>query len=145
MNSITVAVDSVISDTTEVLHIIDFGMWSSQWGPIFRKLHLMGEIAPKLRLFFVEPPLGTPKGLGPSMRMEDLTHELTELKAKCCLNAEIKVVGSRLEDLKVESLDVRSGEFLVVNCSTRLSQLMDAQVVRWSPRDAVLRVRRYRR
>lgn len=124
------------------IHVVDFGIWTGQWGALLRQLSQRGGGPPHVRFTAVSAPPGTPSGIGPVVCVDSFRAEVTALAEEAGLSFEFEVLTIEMTQLKPELLKLRKGEALVINCAIRLSQLLDSGTARWNPRNNVLQMLR---
>ncbi|XAR58978.1 hypothetical protein NMG60_11014582 [Bertholletia excelsa] len=122
------------------LHVIDFGiLYGFQWPILIQRLaELLPDGYPQLRITGIELPQS---GFRPAEMIEETGRRL----AKYCERFNVPfrynaLAVQKWESIKVEDLHIGNDEVIVVNCLSRLKNLLDETVVDDSPRDAALKL-----
>ncbi|KAJ4751175.1 GRAS family transcription factor [Rhynchospora pubera] len=119
------------------VHIIDFGIYYGfQWPCLIQRLSKQPGGAPKLRITGIDLPQ---PGFRPAERIEDTGVRLADYARTFKVPFEFKAIAARWESVKVEELNIKRDELLVVNSLYRFKTVMDESVVVESPRDIVLK------
>ncbi|KAF3321977.1 Scarecrow-like protein 9 [Carex littledalei] len=119
------------------VHIIDYGIYHGfQWPCLIQRLSKRSGGPPKLRITGIDLPQS---GFRPAERIEETGARLADYARTFNVSFEFKAIAARWENVRVEHLDIRKDELLVVNCLYRFKTLMDESVVAESPRDIVLK------
>lgn len=127
--------DAVQNATT--VHIIDYGIYHGfQWPCLIQRLSKQSDRPPKLRITGIDLPQS---GFRPADRIEETGARLADYARSFNVPFEFKAIAARWENVRVEHLDIRKDELLVVNCLYRFKTLLDESVVAESPRDIVLK------
>ncbi|CAH9109524.1 unnamed protein product [Cuscuta epithymum] len=120
------------------LHIIDFGILHGiQWPTLIRDLSQRPGGPPKLRITGIELPQ---PGFRPSQMVEETGCRLAKYCDHFGVPFEYNAITiTNWERLKLDDLQLVSGEVIAVNCLLRFKHLLDETAVGAdSPRDAVL-------
>ncbi|CAH9109526.1 unnamed protein product [Cuscuta epithymum] len=120
------------------LHIIDFGILHGiQWPTLIRDLSQRPGGPPKLRITGIELPQ---PGFRPSQMVEETGCRLAKYCERFGVPFEYNaIIITNWERLKIDDLQLVSGEVIAVNCLIRFEHLLDETAVGAdSPRDAVL-------
>ncbi|XP_030537392.1 scarecrow-like protein 34 [Rhodamnia argentea] len=128
-----------VAATAKVLHIIDFGIgYGFQWPILIQELSKREGGSPELRITGIDFPQS---GFRPAQRIEDTGRRLTKYCERFKVPFEFHALPSRnWECIRVEDLNIRSGELVAVNCLSRFKNLYDETVEVDCPRDAVLKL-----
>ncbi|KAF8041241.1 hypothetical protein BT93_B3237 [Corymbia citriodora subsp. variegata] len=128
-----------IAATAKVLHIIDFGIgFGFHWPILIQELSKGDGGPPELRITGIDIPQS---GFRPAERIEDTGRRLSKYCERFKVPFEFHAIPSRnWERIRVEDLEIRSGEIVAVNCLSRFKNLYDETVEEDCPRDAVLRL-----
>lgn len=119
------------------LHIIDYGIgFGFQWPCFMQRLSERHGGAPMLRITGIDKPL---PGFRPAERIEETGRRLEGYAQRFNIPFEYCSIACKLEDVRIEELEINKGEVLVVNCMFVLKTLLDETVMVDSPRDIVLR------
>ncbi|KAJ3703313.1 hypothetical protein LUZ61_007018 [Rhynchospora tenuis] len=119
------------------VHIIDYGIYYGfQWPCLIQRLSKQPGGPPKLRITGIDLPQ---PGFRPAERIEETGVRLADYARTFNVPFEFKAIASRWESVKVEDLNIKKDELLVVNSLYRFKTLMDESVVAESPRDIVLK------
>ncbi|KAK4492059.1 hypothetical protein RD792_002853 [Penstemon davidsonii] len=131
-------IDLASSEAT-TLHIVDFGiLYGFQWPILIRHLSQRPSGPPKLRITGIELPQ---PGFRPAERVEETGCRLKKYCERFGVPFEYQAIAVQSwETIKIEDLNIESGEVLAVNCLLRFGRLLDETVVVDSPRDAVLKL-----
>lgn len=127
------------SSNATTLHIIDFGIqYGFQWPMLIKLLKNRSGGPPNLRITGIEYPQ---PGFRPAERVDDTGRRL----ASYCERFEVPfeynaITTQKWETVKKQDLNIRSNEFVAVNCLHQFKNLADETVVLDSPRDAVLKL-----
>ncbi|CAI9276234.1 unnamed protein product [Lactuca saligna] len=126
-----------LANTTNKLHIIDFGiLYGFQWPCIIQGLSLRPGGPPKLRITGIDLPQ---PGLRPSQRVEETGRRLIKYAKRFNVPFEYRAIAKTWENVKIEDLDIDPEEMLVVNSVYRMRNVLDETVVENRPRDSVLK------
>ncbi|KAJ4818032.1 GRAS family transcription factor [Rhynchospora pubera] len=119
------------------VHIIDYGIYHGfQWPCLIQRLSKRSGGPPKLRITGIDLPLS---GFRPAERIEETGARLADYARTFNVPFGFKAIAARWESVKVEDLEIKKDELLVVNSLYRFKTLMDESVVVDSPRDTVLK------
>ncbi|KAJ3688462.1 hypothetical protein LUZ61_017626 [Rhynchospora tenuis] len=119
------------------VHIIDYGIYYGfQWPCLIQRLSKQPGGSPKLRITGIDLPR---PGFRPAERIEETGVRLADYAKTFNVPFEFKAIASRWEIVKVEDLNIKKDELLIVNSLYRFKTLMDESVVAESPRDIVLK------
>ncbi|XP_009764081.1 scarecrow-like protein 14 [Nicotiana sylvestris] len=125
-----------VAERAKTVHIIDFGiMYGFQWPCFIQRLSSRPGGPPKLRITGIDFPN---PGFRPAERVEETGKRLANYAESFNVPFEFKAIAKKWETIKVEDLEIRKDEVLVVNCLYRFRNLLDETVVVNSPRDIVL-------
>ncbi|PHU16103.1 Scarecrow-like protein 14 [Capsicum chinense] len=125
------------ASNARTLHLIDFGiLYGFQWPILIQLLSQMPDGPPKLRISGIDLPQ---PGFRPAESLEQTGSRLAKYCERFNVPFEYNAIAiQNWEDIKIEDLELVSGETLAVNCLFRFENLLDETVVLDSPRDAVL-------
>jgi GRAS domain family len=119
------------------VHIIDYGIYHGfQWPCLIQRLSKRSGGPPKLRITGIDLPQS---GFRPAERIEETGVRLADYAQRFNVPFEFKAIAKRWESVRVEELEIRKDELLVVNSLYRFKTLMDESMVAESPRDTVLK------
>ncbi|XP_074359292.1 scarecrow-like protein 33 [Apium graveolens] len=127
------------SSNATTLHIIDFGIqYGFQWPMLIKLLANRSGGPPNLRITGIEYPQ---PGFRPAERVDDTGRRLTNYCERFEVPFEYNAITTqKWETVKKQDLNIRSNEFVAVNCLHQFKNLADETVVLDSPRDAVLKL-----
>lgn len=118
------------------VHIIDFGIYFGfQWPCLIRRLFKREGGPPKLRITGIDVPQ---PGFRPTERIEETGQRLAEYAEKIGVPFEYQGIASKWETIRVEDLNIKKDEVVIVNCLYRFRNLIDETVAVDSPRNRVL-------
>lgn len=126
-----------VSEKCTRLHIIDFGvLYGFQWPCLIERLSSRRGGPPELRITGIDLPNS---GFRPAARVEETGQRLADYAKSFNVPFVFKAIAQKWETIKIEDLELKNDEVLVVNCQYRLRNLLDETVVMpESPRDKVL-------
>ncbi|KAK1357255.1 Scarecrow-like protein 14 [Heracleum sosnowskyi] len=127
------------SSNATTLHIIDFGIqYGFQWPMLIKLLSNRSGGPPNLRITGIEYPQ---PGFRPAERVDDTGRRLANYCERFGVPFEYNAITTQKWDtVKKQDLNIRSDEFVAVNCLHQFKNLADETVVLDSPRDAVLKL-----
>ncbi|MCD7472063.1 Scarecrow-like protein 34 [Datura stramonium] len=119
------------------LHIIDFGiLYGFQWPILIQHLSAMPGGPPKLRITGIDLPQ---PGFRPAEGLEETERRLARYCERFNVPFEYNAIATQnWETIRIEELQLASGEVVAVNCLFRFENLSDETVDVDCPRDAVL-------
>ncbi|KAL3336114.1 hypothetical protein AABB24_032044 [Solanum stoloniferum] len=119
------------------LHLIDFGiLYGFQWPILIQLLSEIPDGPPKLRITGIDLPQ---PGFRPAESLEQTGSRLAKYCERFKVPFEYNAIATQnWENIKLEDLNLVSGETVAVNCLFRFKNLLDETVMLDSPRDAVL-------
>jgi hypothetical protein len=118
------------------LHIIDYGiMYGFQWPVLMQRLSKRPGGPPYLRITGIDFPLS---GFRPAERVEATGRRLHEYARMFNVPFEYQAIAAKWDTIQVKDLNMKSDEFVVVNCLYRMRNMMDETVTDDSPRTRVL-------
>ncbi|KAJ3668962.1 hypothetical protein LUZ60_010912 [Juncus effusus] len=124
------------AERAKTVHIIDYGIYYGfQWPCLIQRLSKMPNGPPKLRITGIDLPQ---PGFRPAERIEETGLRLKDYAKTFNVPFEYKAIAARWESIKIEELDIKQDELLVVNSLYRFKTLIDESVLVESPRDIVL-------
>lgn len=125
-----------VAENAASLHIIDFGIYYGfQWPCFMQRLSNRPGGPPKLRMTGIDVPV---HGFRPTELIDETGHRLADYACSFNIPFEFHAIATKWETIRVEDLNIREDEVVVVNCLYRFRNLMDETVVVDSPRDMVL-------
>ncbi|CAD6215231.1 unnamed protein product [Miscanthus lutarioriparius] len=118
------------------LHIIEFGiMYGFQWPILMQHLSKRSGGPPILRITGIDFPLS---GFRPAERVEATGRRLHEYARMFNVPFEYQAIAAKWDTIQVKDLNIKSDEFIVVNCLYRMRNMMDETATDDSPRTRVL-------
>lgn len=118
------------------LHIIDYGiMYGFQWPILMQRLSKRSGGPPILRITGIDFPLS---GFRPAERVEATGRRLHEYAHMFNVPFEYQAIAAKWDTIQVKDLNIKSDEFIVVNCLYRMRNMMDETATDDSPRTRVL-------
>ncbi|KAL3521113.1 hypothetical protein ACH5RR_019262 [Cinchona calisaya] len=124
------------AEKASTLHIIDFGiLYGFQWPCLLQRLSSRPGGSPKLRITGIDLPH---PGFRPAERVEETGRRLANYAETFKVPFEFNAIAQKWETVRIEDLNIREDEVLVVNCLYRFRNLLDETVVVNSPRNIVL-------
>jgi len=133
-----VANTTILNATKSVtrLHIIDYGiMYGFQWPILMQRLSKRSGGPPTLRITGIDFPLS---GFRPAERVEATGRRLHEYARMFNVPFEYQAIAAKWDTIQVKDLNIKSDEFIVVNCLYRMRNMMDETATDDSPRTRVL-------
>lgn len=125
-----------VSEKAKKVHVVDFGIgFGFQWPSLMQCISSRPGGPPRLRITGIELPQ---PGFRPAQRVEETGRRLAEYARSFNVHLEYKAIASKWEDVRIEDLDIRGDEVLVVNCLYQMKHLADESVMVDSPRNMVL-------
>ncbi|XP_010510544.1 PREDICTED: scarecrow-like protein 33 isoform X2 [Camelina sativa] len=122
----------------KTIHIIDFGIsYGFQWPSLIHRLAWRRGSSCKLRITGIELPQ---RGFRPAEGVIETGHRLAKYCQKFNIPFEYNAIAQKWENIKLEDLKLKEGEFVAVNSLFRFRNLLDETVAVHSPRDAVLKL-----
>lgn len=128
----------------EFIHIVDVACWGGLWPPLLHQLASQTTTLrmPKVKFTFLKPPKGEPVGFGPQFSVDDIKKEVQATAWSLGMEVEFDVLSVPLQKFRPDMVKIEEREAVAVSCGVMLSTLPDSSVVRWSPRDTILRALR---
>jgi len=118
------------------LHIIEYGiMYGFQWPILMQHLSKRSGGPPILRITGIDFPLS---GFRPAERVEATGRRLHEYARMFNVPFEYQAIAAKWDTIQVKDLNIKSDEFIVVNCLYRMRNMMDETATDDSPRTRVL-------
>ncbi|WOL14997.1 scarecrow-like protein 9 isoform X1 [Canna indica] len=126
-----------VSGSATRIHIIDFGIYYGlQWPCFLQRLSKRFGTPPKVCMTGIDLPV---PGFRPAELIDETGRRLADYARSFNIPFEFRSIASaKWETIRVEDLDLRKDEVLVVNCLFRFKSLMDETVSADNPRDMVL-------
>lgn len=127
-----------VAEKATRLHIIDFGMYYGfQWPGFLQRLSYRPDGPPKVRMTGIDVPM---HGFRPTELIDETGRRLADYASGFRIPFEFRsIAAAKWDDIRVEDLDLRDDEVVVVNCLYRFKNLLDETVVVVdNPRDKVL-------
>lgn len=128
-----------IAEKATRVHVVDFCIgFGFQWPCLIQRMAMADRAGgpPRLRITGIDVPQ---PGFRPRERLDETGRRLSDYAQSFGIPFEYKGISSRLEDVRVEDIDIDKDEILVVNCLYMLHHLADETVVPVDcPRNKVL-------
>ncbi|XP_047982348.1 scarecrow-like protein 9 [Salvia hispanica] len=118
------------------VHVIDFGiLYGFQWPTLIQRISDREGGPPMLRITGIDFPQ---PGFRPAEKIEETGRRLARYAKKFNVPFEYNAIAKKWENIKLEDLNIKEGEFVIVNSMYRAKNLLDETVLAESSRSMVL-------
>lgn len=125
-----------VAENASSIHVVDFGIcFGFQWPAFFQWISRRVGGPPKIRITGIDFPQA---GYRPAERIEETGRRLADYAKTFGVDFEYKPIASKWEDVRIEDIEIKKGEMLIVNCLFDARYLADETMSVESPRNTFL-------